>query len=174
MVDSKDVENNKHIFKPNSQIEITDSLEKSFKLLKTFFPDFYYLFNTLIGTIFSFKVRGFGGGSVSRLIGVIWLNPIKNWNIVDIGEQLYHEFIHNAFFIDDMIHGTFPDPNACATEDALVISAIRKQKRPIHLCYFDGFFQFGKTQQPSRGYILRISQTLSYMRPRAELGTYRA
>lgn len=135
MVDREDIEGDKHVFQIDSQREISDLIHKSFKMLDAIFPDFSYIFNTLIGTIFSFKVKGIGGGSVSNLLGMIWLNPLKKWTVVDIGEQIYHEFIHNAFFLDDMIHRIFPDPNLCTLPDAQVISAIRQEKRPLDRSY---------------------------------------
>ncbi|OWT48474.1 hypothetical protein CER22_25625 [Bacillus sp. K2I17] len=65
----------------------------------------------------------------------MWLNPSKKWSVIDYADAIYHEFIHNSLFFDDMINCIFPDPNACEDEEAHVISAIRKQRRPLDRSY---------------------------------------
>ncbi|KPC70343.1 hypothetical protein ADL26_17745 [Thermoactinomyces vulgaris] len=44
---------------------------------------------------------------------------------------MYHEFIHNSLFLDDMVNTIFPDTEVLGTEDALVTSSILKWKRPL-------------------------------------------
>ncbi|HBO6125208.1 hypothetical protein SA9_01975 [Staphylococcus warneri] len=62
---------------------------------------------------------------------MIWLNPQNDWNIIDCAEAIYHEFIHQSIFLDDMVNSIFPDANACDQEEALVTSTILKRKRPL-------------------------------------------
>ncbi|REH88675.1 hypothetical protein DOS83_13985 [Staphylococcus felis] len=68
-------------------------------------------------------------------MGLIWLNPQKDWSIIQYAESVYHEFIHQSIFLDDMVNSMFPDANACATEDALVTSTVLKIKRPLDRSY---------------------------------------
>src|SRR5699024_3144858 len=97
-------------------------------LLKTLHNDLYNLINQYISTIYVVKNEGFGGGSVSGYLGFIWLNIQPQWSVIDIAENIYHEFIHNALFIDDMVNCLFPDPLACAEPDGLVTSTILESK----------------------------------------------
>ncbi|TKI59354.1 hypothetical protein E8L90_17360 [Brevibacillus antibioticus] len=55
--------------------------------------------------------------------------------MVDLAEHIYHEFVHNSLFVDDMVNSIFPDPAACAEEDGLVTSTILKIKRPLDRSY---------------------------------------
>ncbi|TYR78276.1 hypothetical protein FZC66_20000 [Priestia megaterium] len=59
------------------------------------------------------------------------MNPQPKWTVIDYAEAIYHEFIHQSIFVDDMVNCMFPDPNACAEDDALVTSTILKRKRPL-------------------------------------------
>ncbi|NPC93214.1 hypothetical protein HOO54_13470 [Bacillus sp. WMMC1349] len=68
-------------------------------------------------------------------MGLTWLSPPKTWSVVDYAEAIYHEFIHNSLFLDDMVNSVFPDPKACAEDEALVTSTILKRKRPLDRAY---------------------------------------
>ncbi|WP_238668771.1 aKG-HExxH-type peptide beta-hydroxylase [Staphylococcus felis] len=135
MIDKNDLENNNHIYSDEEQKVIRYRLEKALELIKMLHPDLHKLINTLVGTFLILKKDLFGGGSVSNVMGLIWLNPQKDWSIIQYAESVYHEFIHQSIFLDDMVNSMFPDANACATEDALVTSTVLKIKRPLDRSY---------------------------------------
>lgn len=89
----------------------------------------------MVGSFLILKKKNFGGGSVSNILGMIWLNPQENWSVIDCAEAIYHEFIHQSIFLDDMVNSIFPDADACAEDDALVTSTILKKKRPLDRSY---------------------------------------
>lgn len=131
MIDSEDLEKNQHIYPDAEQNLINHNMSKALELIKLLHPELYVLIHNLVGTFLVLKKEGFGGGSVSNILGLIWINPQQNWTIIDYAEAIYHEFIHQSIFLDDMVNCMFPDPNACAAEDALVTSTILKRKRPL-------------------------------------------
>lgn len=135
MIDEEDLKEDNHIYTPEEQKNITDRMEKALQLIKMLHPDLHELINTLVGTFLILKKDLFGGGSVSNVMGLIWLNPQKDWSIIQYAETIYHEFIHQSIFLDDMVNSMFPDANACATEEALVTSTVLKMKRPLDRSY---------------------------------------
>lgn len=136
-------ENNKHLYNDHQQEEITNNLNKAFQLLEILHPGLRSLVDRLIGTILCFNVKGFGGGSASGVIGLIWFSPHPKWTIVDYADALYHEFIHNSIFLEDMINGVLPKQEVCETEDALTTSAILKKKRPLDRAYHSAGVSIG-------------------------------
>jgi len=130
-LDKEDTDNNKHIFPENERDEVIYKITKAIELLKVLNPVLSSMITRHFGTIYVAKKKGFGGGTVSSLLGLLWLNPPKKWNIVDYAEALYHEFIHNSLFLDDMVNSIFPDPEKCTDPEALTTSTILKKKRPI-------------------------------------------
>ncbi|MED4046215.1 HEXXH motif-containing putative peptide modification protein [Priestia aryabhattai] len=140
LIDSKifeeeDTINSKHIIPTNERSRILNNIEKALCLLKLLHPGLQQQINKLVGTIYIAKKRGYGGGTVSNLLGMIWISPQEKWSIIDYAENLYHEFIHNSLFLDDMVNCIFPDPQACANEEALTISTILKSRRPLDKSY---------------------------------------
>lgn len=135
MIEKKDLEDEKHIYPESQQIIIKDRIEKAIDLINLLHPSLGKLINDLVGTFLILRKDSFGGGSVSNILGLIWLNPQEDWSIIDYAEAIYHEFIHQSIFLDDMINSMFPDSDACATEDALVTSTILKIKRPLDRSY---------------------------------------
>ncbi|MDG0790806.1 HEXXH motif-containing putative peptide modification protein [Cohnella ginsengisoli] len=131
MLDREDTVSNAHVFEEEDRRIIGDNIAKALSLLQMLQPELHHVMNELIGTIVCFRKPGYGGGSVSSLIGAIWFNPLAKWSVIDYAEALYHEFIHNSLFLDDMVDSVFPDTAIIATEEALVTSTILKIKRPL-------------------------------------------
>lgn len=131
----EDLEDDKHLFSTSERNLVSDNIDKALRLLKMLHPDLSYLIKQLTGTIICFKKSGTGGGTTSCALGLIWLNPHKNWTIIDYADALYHEFTHTSIFIDDMVNCMFLDAKACKNEDAFVTSAILKIKRPLDSAY---------------------------------------
>ncbi|KHF30550.1 hypothetical protein LR68_00921 [Anoxybacillus sp. BCO1] len=135
MIDKEDLKDEKHIYSFEEQQIISDRIEKALKLIQILHKDLYDLIHVLIGTFLILKKDLFGGGSVSNVMGLVWLNPQPNWSIIEYAEAIYHEFIHQSIFLDDMINCMFPNANDCAEESALVTSTILRMKRPLDRAY---------------------------------------
>ncbi|WP_372880046.1 aKG-HExxH-type peptide beta-hydroxylase [Staphylococcus epidermidis] len=135
MIDREDLVDNNHIYSEKEQEEIENRIQKALDLIKLLHKDLYELIEILVGSFLILKKKNFGGGSVSNILGMIWLNPQENWSVIDCAEAIYHEFIHQSIFLDDMVNSIFPDADACAEDDALVTSTILKKKRPLDRSY---------------------------------------
>lgn len=131
MLEPHEVASRHHLLSPQGQRNVQNYLDKACGILNTLHPGLYYNLLQLIGAISVYKKPGSGGGSVSTYVGHIWISPIKRWTVLEYGEALYHEFIHNSLFLDDMVHRIFLDPKRLGEEDALVTSAILKIRRPL-------------------------------------------
>ncbi|CUY00527.1 hypothetical protein [Staphylococcus epidermidis] len=135
MIDREDLVDNNHIYSEKEQEEIENRIQKALDLIKLLHKDLYELIEILVGSFLILKKKNFGGGSVSNILGMIWLNPQENWSVIDCAEAIYHEFIHQSIFLDDMVNSIFPDADACAEDDALVTSTILKKKRLLDRSY---------------------------------------
>lgn len=108
------------------------------------FPETFVAFKELIAFIIFAKRPGYGGGTVSNRIGLIWLAPENYWTEDDWLENLVHEFIHNVLFLDDMVNTVFTAGGSrLAEDDALAISAIRQVKRGYDKSYHSAFVSYG-------------------------------
>lgn len=131
VLEKEDIKDNKHVYPIEERELVTYKINKAMDLLYMLNPNLGELVFKHLGTVVFAKKAGLGGGSISNLLGLLWLNPPKKWSVVDYAEALYHEFIHNSLFIDDMVNGIFPEPERCLEPEALTISTILKIKRPI-------------------------------------------
>ena len=80
-----------------------------------------------------------GGGSLAQNLGVIWFSPKKHWTPEYMAENLYHESLHQALFLEDMIHGVFADVSVLNNEQYQVTSNFLNVKRPFDMA-FHGVF----------------------------------
>jgi hypothetical protein len=86
--------------------------------------------NTLIGTLVMARLKGFEGGSISSVLGAIWIGLDESRPAEDFAELLVHEYVHNALFLEDMVHSVFVDgEDRLGQPDGLVTSAILKIPR---------------------------------------------
>lgn len=143
MMDASDTDNDAHLFSAGEQRLIRANVDKALRLIRLLDPNLHTLINELIGVFPCFRKPGFGGGSVSSLVGMIWLNPQPNWTVIDYADAIVHEFIHNNLFLEDMVHTIFPDTGLLLREDALVTSTILKRKRPLDKAFHSAAVAIG-------------------------------
>lgn len=114
------------------------------KLIDKFLPATSSSIEKLVFSYLFAKRSGYEGGSVSNRIGMVWLNPTKAWSTCLWAENIVHEFIHNALFLEDMVHQVFPlDVDSMAKEGALCLSAIRKVRRGYDKSFHSAFVSLG-------------------------------
>ena len=77
MIDKEDLVDNQHIYSEEEQEEIENRIQKALNLIKLLHKDLYELIETIVGSFLILKKKNFGGGSVSNILGMIWLNPQK-------------------------------------------------------------------------------------------------
>jgi len=136
---------------PDERVFTTDEIEiiepkihLALRLLEKTFPEIYPYFKSICPYIVIARQNGFYGGTVSNRIGFIWLSPITEWTEVELCEQLFHEFIHTALFLEEMVHHAMPyTAKRMEEEDGLVTSSIRQVKRGYDKSYHAAFVSYG-------------------------------
>lgn len=84
---------------------------------------------------------------------------------------MYHEFIHNSLFLDDMLNSIFPDTQIITTEQAMVTSTILKKKRPLDRSFHSAcvaiglmhFYYMMSDYNKVTTYLKPLRQTISEM-----------
>lgn len=126
------------------RVNYEQKYESALKQFELNLPETFSAFKELIAFIVLAKRPGFGGGTVSNRIGLIWLAPEMYWTDDDWLENLVHEFIHNALFLEDMVNTVFTAGGSrLGEEDALAMSAIRQVKRGYDKAYHSAFVSYG-------------------------------
>jgi len=106
----------------------------------TLFPELFASFVSLIRYVIFARRDGYSGGTVSSRIGLIWLSPSEDWSDDEWLENIIHEFVHNALFLEDLVHCIFLTGSTQLEEpDALATSAIRQIKRGYDKSYHSAF-----------------------------------
>ena len=127
-------------YPPAERNRYTADFARALALFENRFPELYGSFRALIGWIVFARRDGYSGGTVSDRIGLIWLAPELEWTVESWLENLIHEFVHNALFLEDMVHGVLAAGGKRLEEpDALAISSIRQVKRGYDKAYHSGF-----------------------------------
>lgn len=95
---------------------------------------------TIVGALIFARRAHFGGGSVSHLIGTIWLGPSPTWTPLEYAENLLHEYVHQCLFLDEMVNTIFSTTvPRMAEEDALVTSTILRRRRGYDKSFHSAF-----------------------------------
>lgn len=128
-------------------------IEAALSLFSATFPTLYKSFQEICPFIILGRFPGYGGGTVSTRIGMIWLSPSLEWKVNHWAENIVHEFIHNCLFLEDLVNNIFPY-NAIEMEnlDSHATSAIRQVKRPYDKSYHSAFVAYGLVE-----FYIRIS-----------------
>lgn len=144
-----------HLFQVHEQHIIASAIADAFVLIKAVSIDLHDAIRSMIGAIACIRREG-SSGTVSSMVGLLWLNPTPGWSILDYAENIVHEFIHNTIFLADMVEKIFTTPHWYTPEDALVVSAIKKYPRGINISYHSVLVALGltifmsKANQPKR------------------------
>ena len=147
--------------------DITNKTTTALQLIKKIYPELYSAMITIVGKLIYAKKPGFGGGTNSSIIGVIWLNPSSLWTEIDYAERIFHEYVHMCLFLDEMVNTIFTyDVNIMAKDDALITSAILKRERGYDKSFHSAFVAvaiahfYWKLGMPSKANSFLSSSTL--------------
>ncbi|MFE8598999.1 aKG-HExxH-type peptide beta-hydroxylase [Archangium violaceum] len=111
--------------------ELSKKVRKAEALIDRVDPEVGRLMRLLIGSYYFAKGGShIEGGSSSKFIGVIWVGQNLECTVTQVAELLVHEMVHNALFLDDMIHGIHVDgEGVLGVAENQVVSAIRQIQR---------------------------------------------
>jgi len=123
--------------------ECRERIRLAMSTLAAIDPGIHRSVTMLIGSFLFARLRHFGGGSNSSVIGCVWLNPSPDWSAIDWLENILHEYVHQCLFMEDMRHGLFVgDGELLAQEGALVRSALLEKPRPYDRAFHSSFVSF--------------------------------
>lgn len=123
-------------FSSAEQDLILRNIEHALVLIRALHEDIFDLINLTVSDIVCVRVENSGGGTASNLPAIIWLSPHPKWTTIDYMECIIHETIHLTLFNGDLIYSIYNNPRGLQNlEEAKVISAIRRVKRPIDKSY---------------------------------------
>lgn len=109
-------------------------LSKTRELVKALgdeYPPFLWIFNLVIDTVFNVSSKIASGGTTSAAVGVLFIDPRKNYTKEDFYELLVHELGHTLLFISEWRYGLFNDVTRITDSNTYAMSAIRNQLRPF-------------------------------------------
>ena len=114
------------------------------RALRHKFPKTFPILCETVPFVLLAKRNGYVGGSVSNRLGFIWLAPSDSWTAEDCAEHLYHEYIHQCLFLEDMVRTIFRR-DTCAITEATnrTVSAIREVSRQYDQAYHSAFVAAG-------------------------------
>jgi hypothetical protein len=119
---------------------IARRIEEAWKLINRASPAVRASIQTIIGSLSIARLAGFEGGSVSSVIGVIWVGLACGRPAIEFAELLVHEYVHNSLFLEDMVHGLFIDgEQRLGQPDGLVTSAILQIPRGYDKSFHSAF-----------------------------------
>jgi hypothetical protein len=115
---------------------IAKNLQHASLLLQRYCPELAQIFKDLVSWIIVIDKEEYFGGSFWYALGAIWISPHANWHVTDYAENLLHETVHQALFLDDMVRGLFAvSSSELSADSALVTSSIRRTKRPYDYAF---------------------------------------
>ncbi|WP_176086511.1 HEXXH motif-containing putative peptide modification protein [Martelella sp. HB161492] len=117
---------------------INDALDQ----IAILYPETYRGITAVVGAFVFARVKGYGGGTSSDAIGVIWCgmhNPAAD--VDDYIELILHEYMHQCLFIDDLCHRIFRY-SMKVLENYPARSAILNRERPLDKAYHSAFVAY--------------------------------
>jgi hypothetical protein len=88
----------------------------------------------LVSGVLVIKTPSFG--SLADALGTVMVGPGADWPVAEYAELLWHEVVHQALFLEDMINPLFSaEPAELSAPEALVDNPILATRRPYHLAF---------------------------------------
>jgi hypothetical protein len=130
-------------FSNEERREITVLIADALDLLERVTPEVGTALRTIVGAFLIARLKHYEGGSISNLMGAIWLALPTSRPAMTFAEIILHEYVHQCLFLDDMVHGIFPHgEDRMAQRDGEVTSAILKINRGYDKAFHSAFVAF--------------------------------
>lgn len=95
------------------------------------FPQFVWMFDLVMDTIFQAYSKTVAGGTTNGAVGVLWVDPRETWSDIDMYEFLVHELAHTLLYLHEWRYGLFTSLIRLSEKPTYAMSAIRSQMRPM-------------------------------------------
>jgi hypothetical protein len=135
---------NNWAYRPNERLRLEARIQNGLSVLSELYPGIFEAFCATVTHLVFARCAGYTGGSISKRIGIIWLAPEAHWSTVFVAENVLHEFLHQALFLDEMVNGMFiGGAEQLNQDDALTISAVRRTRRGYDKAFHSAFVAYG-------------------------------
>lgn len=117
-------------------------VNEALEIIAKVYPNTYLGICALVGSFVFARTPGYGGGTSSNAIGVIWCgiqNP--DIDIEEYVELILHEYMHQCLFIDDLCYRIFKF-SMVELESFPARSAILNRMRPLDKSYHSAFVAY--------------------------------
>ncbi len=115
---------------------IEAAISEALGMLDDYRADYAQLARDLVAAVVCVRRADLLSATVSSHLGTVLLHPLPEAQPVFFAEALLHEAIHQAQFLDEMVTGWYAMDHAeLDREEALVISPIRRVRRPLNLTF---------------------------------------
>jgi hypothetical protein len=115
------------------QARISEKLAAAVLRVEAYDRDAARALRLLIGCVLVVRTPSFG--SLADALGAVLFGPDPAWPVDEYAELLWHEAVHQALFLEDMLAPVFAGGAALAAEDALVENPILGVRRPFDLAF---------------------------------------
>jgi hypothetical protein len=166
---------------PDEQDAMRDAMVESLAWIDRLDPDLHRNMRVVVAGFIVARRPNLEGGSISALMGPIWLDPAADWIVYTYVENMVHEYVHQCLFLDEMVHTIFSrySVDEMSTPDALVTSTILKRRRPYDKAYHSAFVSHVLAQlylqqsedQKARGYLESTRSTTDELLERPEFAS---
>ncbi|UTY59474.1 HEXXH motif-containing putative peptide modification protein [Massilia sp. erpn] len=129
-------------YSPDEELHIAGRISDALSFIKAVDERLHDAIQSMLGAIVCVRREG-SSGTVSSMVGLIWLNPNPSWTMLDFAENIVHEYIHNTIFLADLVEKIFITPHWYAPDDGLVVSAIKKYPRGVNIAFHSLYVAIG-------------------------------
>jgi hypothetical protein len=113
---------------------ISAALTESLELLARLHGDARKTFDLLVQVLLVVRIPAFG--SLSDALSMIVAGPEAAWSRLEITELLWHETVHQALFLEDLVESLFSvDQSQLGTPEACVPNPLLGINRPFDLAF---------------------------------------
>jgi hypothetical protein len=109
----------------------SDKFKEAINFFRVEDPGVYQFLNLIFNYYFFANSGKAAGGSSSGGIGVLWVNPNKNWLMQDYAEFIIHEMTHQILFYDERRFEHYPDYASITNKENYAYSTILNRGRPL-------------------------------------------
>lgn len=114
--------------------EVTAAIEESLDLLAKINDDLRATFDLLVRTLLIVRIPAFGGRSDA--LGLVMAGPEADWSRLEIAELLWHEAVHQAVFLEDLVNPLFSTgEDQLVTPEARVHNPLLGTDRSLDLAF---------------------------------------
>jgi hypothetical protein len=164
-------------YPPGERPPLAEGVARGRELLRDVAPGTLEGLDLLIGELLFGRRSLKSGGSMSSVVGVIWLGPKEPWSPARYAEALAHEYTHHALFLEDMTRGVFSRPVSEMDTAGVVRSAILRRPRGYDKSFHSALVslvivQLGQRLGDDRSHLLApLATTLAELREKGEFLT---